>query len=177
MVFKRATKRTLLQNMREMVWPTAGFRRAALYNWHRLSRLQDSPHAIALGFAIGVFMSFSPFLGFHLVLSGAAAWLLRGHIMASIIGNFLGNPFTYPFMWALVYQCGNALLGRGAVTMAGSPDFPAPEIFSGAWELFLPMLAGSIPVGVGMGLLFYFPVKSGVARYQAARRTRFEAGS
>ena len=55
---------------------------------------------VALGFAIGVFMSFSPFLGFHLVLSGLFAWLLRVNIAASMLGNFLGNPVTYPLMWA-----------------------------------------------------------------------------
>jgi len=175
MVFKRGTARTPLQKLRELIWPKAGFRRAVLYTWHRLTRLADSPHAIALGFAIGVYMSFSPFLGLHLVLSGVAAWALRGHILASLIGNFLGNPITYPFMWALVYQCGSALLGRDAGSQAESLDFSLATIFSGAWDIFLPMLIGSIPVGLAAALMFYFPVKAGVARYQALRRARFGA--
>ncbi len=173
MLFKRANAPTALQKLREMIWPSAGFRRAALYTWHRLSRLQDSPHSIALGFAIGVFMSFSPFLGFHLLLSGVAAWILRAHIVASMIGNFLGNPITYPFMWAAVYQCGALLLGQQAAGGAANLNSSLSQGFAEAWEIFLPMLAGSIPIGVGAALLFYFPVKSGVARYQAARRARF----
>ena len=173
MVFKRGVARTPLQKTREMVWPSSGFRRSLIYTWRRLTRLQATPHAIALGFAIGVFMSFSPFLGLHLVLSGVTAWMLRGHIAASLIGNFLGNPISYPFMWAVVYQCGTLMLGQSGDIAITTPAFSMSDIASGAWEIFLPMLAGSIPVGLGMALLFYFPIKAGVTRYQASRRARF----
>lgn len=171
-MFKRRTERTLLQKTRELIWPASGYRRALIYLWHRLVRLNASPHTVALGFAIGVFMSFSPFLGFHLALSGLFAWLFRVNIAASLLGNFLGNPVTYPFMWAGVYQTGTLILGKtfaGEVTDLTSLTFDA----TGFWELFLPFLLGSIPVGILAGLVFYFPVKKGVARFQEARRARF----
>lgn len=171
-MFKRRTKRTILQKARELVWPASGYRRAALYLWRRLVRLNASPHTVALGFAIGVFMSFSPFLGFHLALSGLFAWLMRVNISASLLGNFLGNPVTYPFMWAVVYQTGVLIMGeasRGEVSDMTSLSFNAATFR----ELFLPFLIGSIPVGILAGLAFYFPVKKGVERYQAARRARF----
>ena len=37
----------------------------------------------------------------------------------------------------------------------------------------MPFLVGSVPVGILAGLVFYFPVKNGVAQFQTARRARF----
>ena len=167
-MFKRRIQRTPLQKARELVWPASGYRRAFLYYWRRLIRLKSPPHNVALGFAIGVFMSFSPFLGFHLVLSGLFAWMFRVNIAASLLGNFLGNPVTYPFMWAGVYQAGLMILG-GEAADSGHLVFDTGMIRT----LFLPFLAGSIPVGILAGLIFYFPVKSSVARFQALRHQRF----
>ncbi|MGK2871457.1 MAG: DUF2062 domain-containing protein [Alphaproteobacteria bacterium] len=158
--------------MRELIWPASGYRRAATYLWHRLVRLNASPHTVALGFAIGVYMSFSPFLGLHLALSGLFSWLFRVNIAASLLGNFLGNPVTYPFMWAAVYQTGVLMLGKtsaGEVIDLTSLTFDAASF----WDLFLPFLLGSIPVGILVGMVFYFPVKKGVARFQESRRARF----
>ena len=135
-------------------------------------RLNASPHTVAFGFAIGIFMSFSPFLGFHLGLSGLIAWLLRANIAASMLGNFLGNPITYPFMWAAVYQVGGLMLGNtptlNAIDLAAL-NFDAASF----WDIFMPFLVGSIPVGIVVGMIFYFPVRNGVARFQAGRRARF----
>jgi len=183
-MFRRRIERTLLQKAREFVFPTSGYRRAMLYLWRRLMRLNASPHTVALGFAIGVFMSFSPFLGLHLVLSGLFAWLLRANIAASMLGNFLGNPVTYPPMWMAVYGVGDYLLGSPQVVgeaasrvmgISFSWDiFLSWEVFLNfAQEIFLPFLVGSIPVGILAGLVFYIPVKQGVSRYQASRRDRF----
>ena len=171
-MFKRRNERSWQQKLREMVWPASGYRRALRYLWLRLLRLNASPHTIALGFAIGVFMSFSPFLGFHLAFSGLFAWLLRGNIAASMLGNFLGNPISYPFMWAMVYQTGNAVMGKApsaAMIDLTSLKFDAADF----WNIFIPCFIGSIPVGILAGLLFYFPVKKSVMRFQAARRNRF----
>ena len=171
-MFKRRMQRTPWQKARELIWPSSGYRRAAMYVWRRLVRMNATPHAVALGFAIGVFMSFSPFLGFHLALSGLFAWLMRVSIPASILGNFLGNPVTYPLMWAVVYQTGAVMLGMAPG--AGNVDMTALSFSAASFQdLFMPFLAGSIPVGILAGLIFYFPVKKGVAGFQAARRERF----
>lgn len=43
----------------------------------RLVQIRDTPHAIAGGVAIGVFMGFTPLLGFKTLLALLIAWLLR----------------------------------------------------------------------------------------------------
>lgn len=169
-MFKRREKRTTAEKLREWILPVSGWRRVFIYHWRRLQRLNASPHSVALGFAIGVYVSFSPFVGFHLALSGLFAWLFRCNILASMAGNFLGNPITYPLMWAADFAMGDYLLGRAGNGPA--PELTLAGLSSGAWDLFLPFMTGSIPVGLIAALIFYFPVKAGIARYQAARQLR-----
>ena len=72
MVFKRRDKPPLLSRLREAVLPRRGWRRGIEYLGHRVRRLPDTPHRIALGFACGVFVSFTPFFGLHFVLAAGA---------------------------------------------------------------------------------------------------------
>lgn len=169
-MFKRREKLTTQEKLREWVFPVSGWRRVSIYQWRRLQRLNATPHSVALGFAIGVYMSFSPFVGFHLALSGLFAWLFRGNIFASMLGNILGNPVTYPLMWAADYATGNFLLGKhgGGVT----PELTLSGLFSGAWDFFLPFMVGSMLVGLIASIIFYFPVKAGISRYQITRQSR-----
>ena len=69
----------------------------------RLKRLQGTPYSIATGFACGVAISFTPFIGFHMILAALTAWLIRGNIIASAIGTIVGNPWTFPFIWLAVF--------------------------------------------------------------------------
>ena len=69
---------------------------------------------IALGFAAGVFVSCTPFLGFHLIMASLVAWIVGGSIVAAVLGTFIGNPITYPIFWFITYEVGSLMLGRGA---------------------------------------------------------------
>ena len=55
MVFKRRNRLSWLQHVSQALYPRTGWRRAIEYIGHRIKRLPDSPHKIALGFACGVF--------------------------------------------------------------------------------------------------------------------------
>ena len=63
MVFKRRDKPPLIARLREALAAAraAGGGRIE-YLGHRVRRLPDTPHRIALGFACGVFASFTPVL-------------------------------------------------------------------------------------------------------------------
>ena len=175
MVFKRRKQRTVLQSVREFFWPQAGYRRAATYLWHRLSRIQASPHAIAIGFACGAFISFTPLIGFHLFLAGLIAWALRGHILSALLGTAVGNPITFPFIWAWIYESGSFILGREPAHKVVETESFTEIVTSGMGKIvdvLLPMFVGGIPTGIVVGIVLYFPVKMGVERYQHARSAR-----
>ena len=80
-------------------------------------RLSDTPHAVALGFAIGVFTAVTPFLGTHMVMAALLAWVIGGSVVAALLGTFVGNPLTYPLFWYSTYEVGNLML-RGEVSEA-----------------------------------------------------------
>ena len=55
---------------------------------------------VAAGVAAGAFTSFTPFMGLHFLFAALFAWAIRGNLLASALGTFVGNPLTFPFIWA-----------------------------------------------------------------------------
>jgi uncharacterized protein len=96
MVFKRRKKLSYGRWIAEAFYPRSGWKRAASYIWHRLRRLPDTPHKIARGVGIGVFISFTPFFGFHFVAAVLLSLLIRGNALAALLATFFGNPITCP---------------------------------------------------------------------------------
>src|SRR5690606_27489557 len=96
MLFRRREAESFLERLRVHLWPRRSWSRSTRYVVHRVRRLSATPHAVALGFAAGVFVSATPFIGFHMVLAALTAWIIGGSIVAAILGTFVGNPLTYP---------------------------------------------------------------------------------
>ena len=111
MLFRRREAESCLERVRVHLWPRRSFSRSGRYVVYRLRRLSKSPHAVALGFAVGVFSALTPFLGTHMVMAALIAWIVGGSIVAAILGTFLGNPLTYPLLWYSTYEVGNLMLG------------------------------------------------------------------
>ncbi len=97
MVFKRRKPKSWGLWLREMVYPTGGFRRAVTYVVHRMRRLPDKPHRIARGVFAGCLIGFLPLPGLQFVGAAVLAWLMRGNIFAALLGTFNSNPVTTPF--------------------------------------------------------------------------------
>ena len=112
MVLKIKKKQTTLKNLKSLFFPEGGWRRAIEYLSHRIKRLQDSPHRIALGLSFGVFASFSPLFGFHFVLGALLAYVFKANIFASILGTFFANPITFPFIAAISVKTGIFILDQ-----------------------------------------------------------------
>jgi uncharacterized protein (DUF2062 family) len=109
----------------------------------------------------------------HFVLAIGLAWLLRANPLAGALGTFVGNPLSYPLIWAGTYEVGVFLLhGSGS----GAPEMLADAStmsFSQLVPLLEPMLIGAIPLGLAASCIMYFVVYRAVLAYQRARRSRF----
>jgi uncharacterized protein (DUF2062 family) len=131
-----------------------------------------------MGAALGAAISFTPFIGLHPVLTFAAAWLLGANMIAGALGAAIGNPLTFPMMWASTYELGHSLMNR--VT----PDSPQrlyqllKEPLRQIPSLIEPMLVGSIALGLGVGALVYVIVYRAVGEGEARRprAARVETG-
>jgi uncharacterized protein len=105
-MFRRRKPLSALKQLRAVIWPERGFRRLLSYIFQRIIRLPGTPASIASGFASGIAASFTPFLGLHFILAGALAMLFRGNVLASAIGTFFGNPWTFILIWLADYEVG-----------------------------------------------------------------------
>lgn len=163
--------------------------RSGQYVTKRILRLTATPHAVAAGVAAGAFTSFTPFMGLHFFLAFVLAWLLRGNLLASALGTFVGNPLTFPFIWAATYKTGQYVLNN--VADAGDP--PAlgaamKNIFNSVWQLdgtgalmgleqiwtpiLYPMLIGGLIVGPIVAVPIYFVTRRAAAIFREGRRNK-----
>ncbi|WP_217438614.1 DUF2062 domain-containing protein [Fertoeibacter niger] len=101
-----------MENAREFVYPTGGFRRATQYIVHRMRRLPDKPHKIARGVFAGTFVNFPPIFGVQALSAIALAWVMRGNILAAVLCTFLSNPITTPIIAVGSLELGYWMLGR-----------------------------------------------------------------
>ena len=171
MLFKRRQTESLLERLRVHLWPRRSWSRSSRYVVYRLRRLSATPHAIALGFAAGTFVAVTPYIGTHLIMAALIAWIIGGSIVAAILGTFLGNPLTYPFLWYASYEVGNLLLGGKATK---KPIDLSRGVFHSSfehlWPILKPMALGCIPVGLALATACYFLVRPMVDAYQHRRR-------
>lgn len=198
MVFKRRDTPPVLTRLRETVYPRRGWRRALGYIAHRFKRLPDTPHRVALGFSCGVFASFSPFFGLHILYAAALAKVLRGNLLASLIGTFVGNPLTFPLIASISLALGRRILGFGATGRDfGRVAGAFSHALLGIWQNFLglfsdrpsewtkvavflrdviwPYFLGGLLPGLIAAIASYYLTRPIVAAYQARKRARMLA--
>ncbi len=190
MLFRRRTPPGIGEKFRVWIWPRRSWGRSGLYVSKRIFRLTGSPHTIAAGVAAGVFASFTPFMGFHFLVAFALAYVLAGNMIAAALGTFIGNPLTFPFIWASTFSLGRTLLGETAkveapfrqlgkiMKDAGQAlwafDFGGFAIALGEiWQpLLKPMLFGGVPLGACIAIIFYLATRRLAIYFHAIRQKK-----
>ena len=148
-----------------------GLRRTVRFHSLKILRLRATPHAIALGVGAGVFAAFLPFIGVHMALSVGIAWLFGGNVISATASTLLvGNPLTYPFIWAATWEAGEIILGSGSHELM---SINLHELFhsmsvSAIWQPILkPMLIGSVPFAFGAAGVGYLIALQAIRIYRA----------
>ena len=198
MIFKRRDPKPTLRAVAEFLWPRGGWARAFHYVKHRMRRLPDSPERISRGIWVGVFTAFTPFYGLHFVIAFVLARLMKGNLLAALMGTFFGNPLTYVPIGVAALQTGHFVLGTrlsegvqrsfgGKFADAGSDlwhNFLA--IFTRAeaewsglrvfWaEVFYPYLIGGILPGIFCATVSYYLMVPLIRAYQKRRKGMIKA--
>ena len=73
--------------------------------------LDSHPRHIAVGFAVGVFISFTPFFGLHTPLAIAVAFVFRLNKLTCITGAWINTPITVIPALGISYKIGRVLRG------------------------------------------------------------------
>ena len=132
-----------------------------------LLALNEPPHRIALAFAVGVFIAFSPTVGLHTLSCLLVIWLFRFNTLVVFTAAFLNNPWTIVPMYGFCLWFGVKLTGSEIAT----PDIPwgqagVKELITLLSPYLWPFVAGTVVAGTVASLLSYAFVYWAVVRYR-----------
>lgn len=148
---------------------------------YRVLSLDDTPHRIALGVAIGIFVTWTPTIGLQMVLAVALSLLLRANKFVGVPFVWLSNPFTVVPIYGPSYMLGSHMLGgkytwsafTGAIAEASQYDGGLIDKMCAWLTATLPIIAplwlGSVVVGLALALVTYPAIYWGVGAYRRHR--------
>lgn len=117
----------------------------------KILSLDAHPGHIAIGFAVGVFVSFTPFFGLHTPMAIALAFIFRLNKLTCLTGAWVNTPLTVVPVLAASYKLGELLQG----------ETPAEPSFRNLdWHSLQPyaksILLGSSIIGFVAAVAAYF---------------------
>jgi len=124
--------------------------------------VKAEPHQIAGGTAVGIFWSFSPLWGLHMLLSLITATVLNVSRIPALLIVHISNPLTAPFIYPITWKVGDIVL-RPFVAPA-PPISPSEvhltlaQIFSVAGDAMIRMSIGGAIIGSIVAMLVYLRV-------------------
>ena len=139
---------------------------------YKVLHADDPPHRLALGIAIGLFVTLLPLIGFQMMLSVFLAWLFRANKLVGVPLVWISNPLTIIPIYYPSYWLGCKLLGTPVVndeweklkvnwaTLQAEPGVTWGEKVGFWWESLLefigPLGLGSLVVASVAGILSYY---------------------
>ena len=141
---------------------------------YRVIGLNDTPHRIALGVAIGIFVTWTPTIGFQMLLTVALAALLRGNKVVGVPFVWISNPATLLPIYGPNYYVGCRLLRKKALDLnfliaassTGGWLHRVNAWWQATWRVFWPLWLGSLVVGLLLGSLAYVLTRYAVVKYR-----------
>ena len=123
---------------------------------YRITKIKDFPESVAIGIAWGAAVSFTPLLGFHLIICYLGTWLMRGNLIAATVGTIIGNPWTFPFIFYLDYKVGTTIF----LERIDFYEFKISFFVEHFEDLFYPTLLGSFPIAVTLWFVTFYTCKN-----------------
>jgi len=120
----------------------------------RAKTLQGDPHYVAMGMAIGVFVSVTPTIPFHTIIAIALAFVFRGSKPAAAVGVWFSNPITIPVFYIASFKTGMFMLGKSI-----PPDInyeSIQELMTLGLDVTVATITGGAILGIVPGIAAYF---------------------
>lgn len=172
------------------------WQRAKDFCVYKVLHADDPPHRLALGIAIGMFVTFLPLIGLQMMISVFLAWLLRANKLVGVPLVWISNPFTAIPIYYPCYSLGCKLLGMPVVedewarmkgiwdgvqsgwqSLLADPNVTFGNKISFWWESSLALIGPLVgPLGLGClvvasvtGVLSYYISLFFIRRYRLKR--------
>ncbi len=135
--------------------------------YERFLKIRGSPHEIAMGFALGMFIGMSPFMGLHMALAVFLAALLGYNKFAAGIAVWISNPMTAPVLYGMTYYVGAKVIGLEKIHFVSNLDqHILLVILKKAPEIIGVLTVGGILLGMPVAAVGYFISLKAIMRYR-----------
>ncbi|MBA5867414.1 MAG: DUF2062 domain-containing protein [Nitrospira sp. CR1.3] len=121
----------------------------------QMLHLQESPERTALAFAIGAWIAFCPFYGFHMILVVFCTWAFGLNFVALMAGALINNPWTIVPILGATYWTGALMLGRVDVPSFDWHDLSFMAIYHQVMPYALPFALGGAVLSLAGAALSY----------------------
>lgn len=134
----------------------------------RFVKIRGNPKEIALGFALGVFVGMTPYMGLHMAIAVFFAALFKWNPIAAAMGAWVSNPLTAPFIYGATFYVGDTVLNienACCIPNALSLDVII-QLVKNAPEIFWILTVGGIIVGIPAAVIGYYIALSTILKYR-----------
>jgi len=137
-----------------------------------IMKIDDPPRKLALAFALGVFVAFTPTIGLHMITCLALAWVFRVSKLVVITASLINNPWTAVPLFGFCLWFGIMITGGGVLV----PNIAWNELsISNAYLILKPYLwpfvAGTLTLGTVVAFISYFVFYWAVVRYRKMEKS------
>ncbi len=148
------------------------------HQFRRVRMLRGSPHSLARGCGVGVFMGIMPVLPFRSILILLVAAPTGANVVAALlVGTTIANPFVLALWYSLALACGNLLVAEAVTwdrvsaaleSIQQAPGFTEAlsAVANIGWDIVVVLLAGGFLIALPAGIASYLAA----FRYFAGRQ-------
>ena len=136
--------------------------------YERFLKIRGHPREIALGFALGIFVGMTPFMGLHTAIAVPLAALFKWNKISTAISVWITNAVTAPIIYSITYVVGAKILGiKRAFGITDTNSFSALyKLILKTPEITWAMTVGGIIVGLPLAIISYYFAFSVIRKYQ-----------
>jgi uncharacterized protein (DUF2062 family) len=146
----------------------------------KLLHIEDTPERTALAYSIGIFLGFSPFLGFHTLAGLAVAFLFNLNRVAILLGVWSNTPWwivpyytgaTWVGMWVTGFQIDKATV-KAIFQLEMDQEFMSSDFWSrvaSQWGLLFSFMMGSLIFATLLSFVAY-PLSLRWIKFYRSRR-------
>lgn len=144
--------------------------------YYRFLKIRGNPREIALGFALGLFVGMTPFMGLHTAIAVPLAALFKWNKFAAALAVWISNPLSAPVIYGVTY-----FVGAKVLFIENGYQLPAEfsldalfYILRSAPEIIGILLAGGIVVGLPLAAMGYYFALKAITEYRESIRRKIE---
>jgi len=144
--------------------------------YYRFLKIRGNPREIALGFALGIMVGMTPFMGLHMAIAVPLAALFKWNKFSAALAVWISNPLTAPVVYGIAYYI-------GAKVLFVENGYQLPNHFNldallytlrSAPEIIGILLVGGLVVGLPLAVAGYFFALKTIVEYRESIQRKLE---